>query len=170
MKTSVMQGRARTVDPHTGIEIPDRALLVDGLATIMADSSVLQFKTRVVSWNVVGPLFIGLHDLAERQERDLFDAVDTLARRVRTLGYPAPERLTALIERSELDEESGVVRGSAQDMIDQLARDHETIACTIRTVAGWAEQMKDQATLNLLSHRLQRHEEAVWVLQSLLVT
>jgi starvation-inducible DNA-binding protein len=53
-------------------------------------------------------------------------------------------------------------------MINQLARDHEAIARNVRTVAKWAEQMKDQVTFNLLTDRLQKHEEAVWRLRALL--
>jgi len=102
------------------------------------------------------------------QGDDLFAAVDGLAKRIRALGYPAPERLSALVERSDLDEEAGVVRGTAHDMINQLAGDHEAIARNVRTVAKWAEQLKDQVTFNLLADHLQKHEEAVWRLRALL--
>jgi starvation-inducible DNA-binding protein len=163
-----MKARATPISVDTGIEVPDRALLIDGLASILGDCYVLQFKARVASWNVVGPLFMGLHDLMTAQSDDLFAAVDSLARRIRSLGYPAPERLSALVDRSDLDEEAGVVRGTAQDMIEQLARDHEAIARNVRTVSEWAEQMKDQVTCNLLADRLQQHEEAVWRLKALL--
>lgn len=71
-----------------------------------------------------------------RQGQELFIAVDGLARRMRSLGFPAPKRLSAIIERSELDEEEGIVRGSAEDMIAQLATDHEAVARNIRTDDG----------------------------------
>ncbi len=148
-KSSVMKARADPTTVETGIDGPNRALLIDGLASVLGDSYVLQFKTRVASWNVVGPLFLGLHDLMARQGQELFIAVDGLARRMRSLGFPAPERLSAIVERSELDEEEGIVRGSAEDMIAQLATDHEAVARNIRTVATWAKQLKDQVTFNL---------------------
>jgi starvation-inducible DNA-binding protein len=166
--SSVMNARAHPTPLETGIGVADRALLIDGLASVLGDCYVLQFKTCVASWNVVGPLFLGLHDLMAAQGDDLFAAVDSLAKRTRALDYPAPERLSALVERSDLDEEAGVVRGTAHDMINQLARDHEAIARNVRTVAKWAEQMKDQVTFNLLTDRLQKHEEAVWRLRALL--
>jgi starvation-inducible DNA-binding protein len=163
-----MKGRATATTLNMGIEVPDRALLIDGLAAILGDCYVLQFKTRVASWNVVGPLFLGLHDLMAHQGDDLNSAIDALGTRIRALGYPAPERLSALVEHSELDAETGVVRGTAHDMIEQLANDHEAISRNVRTVAKWAEQMEDQATTLLLARRLNEHEEAVWRLRALL--
>ncbi len=165
---SVMQGKATPTKLDTGIQVADRALLIDGLASILGDCYVLQFKTCVASWNVVGPLFVGLNDLMAQQSADLFGAVDALARRIRALGYPAPERLSALVERSELDAEAGVVSGTARDMLNQLVSDHEAVARTIRVVARWSQQLEDDATLYLLSERLQRHEEAIWQLKALL--
>lgn len=92
-KSPVMKARSGPASLETGIGVPDRALLIDGLASVLGDSCVLQFKTHVASWNVVGPLFLGLHDLMARQGQDLFFAVDGYARRIRSLGHPAPEHL-----------------------------------------------------------------------------
>jgi starvation-inducible DNA-binding protein len=167
-KSNVLKSKATATSVDTGIGVPDRALLIDGLAAVLGDCTVLRFKTRVATWNVVGPLFLGLHDLMNAQGQDLSNAVDRLARRIRSLGYPAPERLSALVARSDLDEEAGVVSGTAQDMVRQLADDHEAISRRVRTVADWAEQMKDQVTFNLLADRLEQHEEAVWKLRALL--
>lgn len=168
VKHSVMKSKARQVPLDTGIGTPDRALLIDGLTSIIADCHVLEFKTRAASWNVVGPLFVGLHDLLRQQGQDLFVAVDDLARRIRALGYPAPERLSALIARSALDEEAGLVHCSAENIIGQLASDHEAITRNVRVVATWAETMNDQVTNVLLADRLQKHENAVWQLTALL--
>ena len=64
--------------------------------------------------------------------------------------------------------EAGVVRGSAEQMIGQLAKDHEAVARNSRTVADWADQMKDQVTLNSLANYLENHEETVCRLRALL--
>ena len=110
----------------------------------------------------MGPLFLGLHDLMARQGQELFIAVDGLARRMRSLGFPAPERLSAIVERSEPGEEEGIVRGSAEDMIAQLATDHEAVARNIRTVATWAKQLKDQVTFNLLADQRMISAETIY--------
>jgi len=167
-KPSILKQKATATSLDTGIEVPDRALLIDGLASILGDCYVLQFKTRVASWNVVGPLFLGLHDLMGQQGRELFAAVDSLARRIRSLGYPAPARLSAIVERSDLDAETAVVRSTAQDMIEELIRDNETIARNVRTIADWAKQMNDHVTFSLLSDQLGKREEAVWRIKALL--
>lgn len=143
-------------------------MLIDGIASIIADCYVLQFKTRVAYWNAAGPLLFGLQRFAGEQEAELSDAIGVLARRMRGLGYPAPERLSQLIARSQIDEERGVVEATALDMVRQLAADHEAVCRNIRTVADWATQMKDQVTFDLLAGRLTKHEDAVWVLKALI--
>ena len=52
-KSSAMKARADPTTVETGIDGPNRALLIDGLVSVLGDSYVLQFKTRVASWNVV---------------------------------------------------------------------------------------------------------------------
>lgn len=167
-KSSIFDTRAKVTSPKTGIGLENRSLLVDGLAKVLAACVVLEFKTRVASWNVAGPLLLSLRTVTEEQEKQLSQGIHSLAQRIRTLGYLAPERLSALVERSGLDTETGVVQGSARDMLSQLRADHQAVVREIRVVAGWAEQMKDQVTFNLLAERSREHEDAVWMLETLL--
>jgi starvation-inducible DNA-binding protein len=168
-KSSIFDTRAKITSPNTGIGLEKRALLADGLAKLLAEHIVLEFKVRVAGWNAAGALFLSLREMSERQESDLNNGIHVLAKRIRALGYLAPERLSAIIERSELDTELGVVEGSARDMLGQLKADHLTIVREIRVVAEWAEQMKDQVTFNLLADLSHRHEETVWMLEAMLI-
>ena len=53
-------------------------------------------------------------------------------------------------------------------MIEQLLIGHETVARTARSVFPKAEAGDDEATLDLLTGRIQLHEKTAWMLRSLL--
>ena len=53
-------------------------------------------------------------------------------------------------------------------MILELLKGHETVAQTVRRLFPIAEDGEDQATMDLLTQRLQLHEKTAWMLRSLL--
>src|SRR5690625_3440249 len=76
-----------------GLKKTDRKKIAEGLSGVLADSYTLFLKTQNYHWNVTGPHFGPLHDLFEEQYRELFDAIDEIAERIRTLGFRAPGTL-----------------------------------------------------------------------------
>jgi starvation-inducible DNA-binding protein len=56
----------------------------------------------------------------------------------------------------------------AEEMIRQLVEGQETVARTARQAFPIAEDAGDQATLDLLTQRMQVHEKNAWMLRSLL--
>ncbi len=64
--------------------------VADGLVKLLANNSVLYLKTHNFHWNVVGPMFQPLHSVFETQYIDLWNAGDTIAKRVRVLGFHVP--------------------------------------------------------------------------------
>jgi starvation-inducible DNA-binding protein len=53
-------------------------------------------------------------------------------------------------------------------MVRQLVDGQQAVARTARTAFPAAERAGDQATLDLLTQRLQAHEKNAWMLRSLL--
>jgi len=155
--------KARIENPDLGID--DRKGLADALGAIVADTYVLLVKTQGYHWNVVGPLFVSLHKLTEEQYEDLFEAGDELAERIRALGYPAPCSLHAMIEDSRLAEAKG--NPTAEEMVENLVGDHETVVRHLREVTELAEQHHDQGTADLLTDRMKSHEKAIWMLRAI---
>lgn len=148
----------------TGLEANDRKRLAAYLSRALADTMLLQIKTQVYHWNVVGPLFKPIHELTEAHYRDMFAAIDTIAERIRALGFPAPQSFADLMPKTELDEESNI--RTAQEMVGQLVKDHENIVRRLREGARSAEEMGDFATHDLLTERLAFHEQAIWMLRA----
>lgn len=166
MTDTILKARTTVENPETGIV--GRKRLATNLSGLLADTMLLMIKTQAVHWNVVGPMFIGIHNLTETQYRDLFEAIDRLAERIRALGYPAPASAAEMLSVTVIEEMSGTP--SAEAMIDSLADDHEKISTRLRDVVGAAEEQRDSATAGLLTARLHFHEQAVWMLRAILTS
>ncbi len=160
---SVLGNKADVEHPDTGIE--NRKRLANGLNGLLADTFVLLIKTQAYHWNVVGPLFVSIHELTEKQYENLFAAADDIAERVRALGYPAPSSMHELIPLTGLGEDTG--NPTAEDMISNLARDHETIVQRLRSVTEMAEELHDHVTADMLTERMAFHEQAIWMLRAI---
>lgn len=154
--------------PTIDIGIPEgsRQQIADGLSRVLADTYTLYLKTHNYHWNVTGPMFQTLHLMFETHYNELALAVDAIAERIRSLGHFAPGSYRAYASLSAVAEAEGVP--SATEMIRQLVLGHETVAKTARSVFPAAEAAQDQATMDLLTQRLQIHEKTAWMLRSLL--
>lgn len=151
---------------QSGLSSTDRSQLSRAVADVLADTYVLLIKTHVYHWNVIGPLFVPVHQLLEVHYKDLFAAADELAERIRGLGRLAPLSFGKdLLPRSDVEEEKA--DRSAAGMIKQLVADHEEIARRIRGVSADAADRKDFVTHDLLNGRLAFHEKAIWMLRAI---
>lgn len=151
---------------NIGIDEKDRKGIAEGLSNLLADTYTLYVKTHNFHWNVTGPMFDTLHKLFEAQYTELQSAVDTIAERIRALGYPAPATFAQFLKLSSIKETEGTPR--AQDMIRLLLEGQEAVVRTARTILPLAEKADDQPTLDMVTQRMQNHEKNAWMLRSLL--
>jgi starvation-inducible DNA-binding protein len=149
-----------------GISTQDREKIVDGLARLLADTYSLYLKTHNFHWNVEGPMFNTLHLMFMEQYTELWNALDAVAERIRSLGYPAPGTNTEFARLTSIDETEGVPE--AMEMVRLLVAGHEAVARTARATFPAAEKGGDESTADLLTQRLQVHEKTAWMLRSLL--
>src|SRR3954454_12600923 len=75
---------------NIGIDEADRAAIAGGLSKLLADTYTLYLTTHNFHWNVTGPMFNTLHLMFMEQYTELWNAVDPVAERIRSLGHPAP--------------------------------------------------------------------------------
>lgn len=153
-------------DIEIGIDHDLRQSIADGLAHLLADTYTLYLKTHNFHWNVTGPLFNTLHLMFEEQYQELALAVDTIAERIRALGFPAPGSYAQFAELTSLKEETTVP--SAEEMLRQLVKDQEAVVRTARSIFPSVEEAHDEPTADLLTQRMQIHEKTAWMLRSLL--
>jgi starvation-inducible DNA-binding protein len=151
---------------NIGIPEADRAQIADGLSRVLADTYTLYLKTHNFHWNVTGPMFNTLHLMFEAQYTELALAVDLVAERIRSLGFPAPGSYSEYAKLTSIPEAEGVP--SAEVMIAQLVEGQEAVVRTARAVFPLADAANDEPTADLLTQRLQIHEKNAWMLRSLL--
>ena len=110
-------------------------------------------------------MFNSLHLMFEGQYTELAAAVDEIAERIRSLGHPAPGSYRAFAGLTSIEEAADNV--AADEMVKQLARDHETVAKTAREVFPLCDKASDEPTADLLTQRMQLHEKTAWMLRSM---
>jgi len=155
---------ASTLD--IGISDGDRKEIAGALSRVLADTYTLYLKTHNYHWNVTGPQFNDLHAMFMTQYTELWNSVDLIAERIRSLGHVAPGSYAAFGKLSSIKEDDDVP--PAMKMVESLLRGHETVARTCREAFPIAEKAHDQPTIDLLTQRLQVHEKTAWMLRSIL--
>jgi starvation-inducible DNA-binding protein len=156
----------QTPQIYIGISTENRQAIAEGLSRLLADTYTLYLKTHNFHWNVTGPMFQTLHLMFEQQYLELALAVDSIAERIRTLGFPAPGTYSAYAKLSSIAETEGVP--AAQEMIQLLVEGQEAVARTARSLFPLADAASDTPTADLLTQRLQIHEKTAWMLRSIL--
>jgi starvation-inducible DNA-binding protein len=151
---------------NTGIGAKDREAIAMGLSRLLADTYVLYLKTHNFHWNVEGPMFQTLHQMFMAQYSEIWNAIDLVAERIRSLGHYAPGTYREYLGLARIKETPGVPK--AEQMVKLLIEGQEAVVRTAREVLPLAERADDQPTLDLLTQRMQIHEKNAWMLRSLL--
>ncbi len=160
---AVKQSR-EAIPVKTGLEREDCKGLAELLEKALADTYVLYAKTQGVHWNVIGPMFYGVHKLTEEQYRDMAESIDEIAERIRALGYLAPTKLSHLVQIADVQEVSDV---NSALMVEMLAKDHQRVATSLREAVQEADTLDDVFTADLLTARIGKHEQYAWMLRAL---
>ncbi len=149
-----------------GISQDNRKGVSEALAQLLADEHILYIKLRNYHWNVEGMFFQPLHELFEEQYTKLAEFIDDIAERIRSLGYYAPgsmeefKGLSRLVETNHLD-------GNAEQMIQNLLRDHEAIIQILRHDQEVADRdHQDVGTNDFLIALMEEHEKMAWMLRA----
>jgi starvation-inducible DNA-binding protein len=167
-----MKKRARTRTEATsridiGISKTDRAAISAGLSRLLADTYTLYLTTHNFHWNVTGPMFNSLHEMFMTQYTELWNAVDPIAERIRALGNVAPGSYAEFGKLSSLPDAPSEPP-KAMKMVRILMEGHEAVARTARSLLPVVEAASDEPTTDILVQRLTVHEQAAWMLRSLL--
>jgi len=135
------------------------------LNNFVADEFLLYTKTRNYHWNVRGMEFGVLHKFFEDQYGQLEELVDEVAERVRMLGHFALGSLDQFLKIARLTE--GQEATTAQNMIQNLLEDHETIIRLLReAIPVVSDKHKDLGNADFLTSLVEKHEKMAWMLRS----
>ncbi len=139
-----------------------RDQIVNKLVVLLADSYALYLKTQNYHWHVIGPLFGALHALFESQYRELAEAVDQVAERIRVLGHLAPATFSDYQRLKTIQD--GHSDANANEMLTDLVHDHTALLHDLKQALQLASHDSDEGTVALLSERIAAHEKMRWML------
>lgn len=161
-------GIEKKIAPNIGIADNDRGISVDILNTVLANEFVLLVQTLNYHWNLVGPQFHDYHLLFDKQYKAIFEEIDEIAERVRSVGGLAVGSMAEAIKEATLKEDTGDVPDPVT-MVSNLLSQHESLIKTLRDgIDATAENNRDMGTSNFLTDLIEKHEKMAWMLRSLL--
>jgi starvation-inducible DNA-binding protein len=149
---------------NIGIEEKERKEIAEGLSRLLADTYTLYLQTQKFHWNVTGSMFGELHLMSDAQYKELSEAVDLIAERIRALGVNVPATFSEFIELASIKESRGIE--SAEKMIEVLVDGQESIVRLARIVSKVAASAHDEASIDILIQRMKVHEKNAWMLRS----
>lgn len=149
-----------------GINEAHREGVANELSKILADEYVLFTKTKNAHWNIEGPDFYEKHKFFEAQFGELDVIIDSVAERIRTLGYYVDAMLKAFVSVTQFTEQKHEKSDSA-GYIKELLVDHETLIKSLRgNILVFANEYHDLGTSDFTTGLLESHEKMAWFLRS----
>ena len=158
--------KIKSASIEIGIGESDRKAIAAGLSALLADSYTLYLMTHNFHWNVTGPQFNSLHNMFMTQYTEQWNALDVIAERIRSVGFPAPGTYKEFVKLASIKEVEGVPK--ATDMVRHLVAAQEATARTARNLFALVDKVNDQPTADVLTQRIDVHEKTAWMLRSLL--
>ena len=161
---TVLKPEAHESRMNTGLSKEYREDMAENLSEILGATYKLTIKSHIYHWNVVGPLFRSLHLLTEEHYGALFEATDTIAERIRAIGFLAPEKMGDITGFAP--DARSIATLTAEDMVKDLIQEHEAAVRSMRQAGEKAGDAGDLVTEDMLTARLTFHEKALWMLRA----
>ena len=153
---------------NIGISEINRKNIADELSKLLANEYMLFTKTKNAHWNVEGLDFYDKHQLFDNQANQLASTIDSVAERIKTLGFVAPASLKAFLELTSL-QDTDLASNSSVAFINDLLSAHETIIIQLRNnISLFADSYGDSGSSDFITSLLQEHEKTAWILRTLL--
>lgn len=138
--------------------------IFEALSLCLANSYMLYLKTQNYHWNVTGPSFHAMHTMFQAQYEDLALAIDSIAERIRALGFKAYGSFSQYSKITTIKE--GDENFSSQEMVKDLLNSQGEMVKSFEKALAQAQKVKDEATINLIVDRIEIHQKNAWMLSS----
>jgi starvation-inducible DNA-binding protein len=140
--------------------------LSQALKIVLANHYAYSLKAQNFHWNVEGPDFKQYHDLFGDIYEEVYGSVDTIAERVRTIGYYTPGSFRRYLELSQIEDQVEIP--NSRSMIEKLLTDISTVQTSIKVCYDLAEQNSNHGLSNLLAERQDAFAKHAWMLTATL--
>lgn len=151
---------------NIGIASEHKQVISDILQKYLATEIALNLKIRNYHWNIEGMMFNDLHKFFENLYNTWADYADEVAERIRMLGIHTHASMTEYIKMTIIPEEEKISM-PAEEMLQKLLDDTETIIREMRRDIVKIWEMGDQGTEDFLTALIQKHEKDGWMIRSL---
>ena len=140
--------------------------VADALNQVLADEFVLYVKTLNFHWNIEGRDFHALHLFLDEQYNQLQTIIDSVAERVRKIGHFAIGSMNEFLSSASLKEHAGAASVS-ENMIAELATDHEAVIRTMRNLINdFEDKYDDSGSSDFITGIMKQHEKMAWMLRA----
>lgn len=144
----------------------------ESLQNVLTNTYGLYLATHNYHWNVEGPQFIELHKLFEGQYNELFQAIDVIAERIRTLNvYALPfegDEITEILKTtSNAMNKETKADARAIRMVHNLIEMNESVIESCQAAKKEAQGANDDETVDITVQRITVHQKALWMLRSI---
>ena len=140
--------------------------LSQALKIVLANHYAFSLKAQNFHWNVEGPDFKQYHDLFGSIYEEVYASVDTIAERVRTIGFYTPGSFRRYLELSQIEDQVEIP--NSRSMIEKLLADISTVQTSIKVCYDLAEQNSNHGLSNLLAERQDAFAKHAWMLTATL--
>ena len=137
--------------------------VVSAVNPIIADAFALYTKTKNFHWHLSGSHFRDYHLLFDEQADSIFEAIDTLAERIRKIGGTTIRSISHISQLQTISDDNNDFVSPAE-MIQRLLDDNRHIAAAQRAAIDVCDDNRDTPTGNILQEVLDATERRIWFL------
>jgi starvation-inducible DNA-binding protein len=160
----------KTMSPHgpAGLSAADAAKVVELLQERLNAYNDLQLTLKHVHWNVVGPSFIGVHEMIDPEVDQVRLNADAVAERIATLGG-SPRGTVGAITKTRDWDDYPLGRALVPDHLTALDREYDRVIAANRAAIE-AVADADLVTQDLLIGQTGALEKFQWFVRAHLET
>ena len=139
--------------------------LKTSIKILLANATVMYYKTHQYHWNVEGVEFTQYHAFFEDIYTDVYNSVDPIAELLRKLDEYAPVSIDELYKYKTLEEETGR-KVLLKDIIASLIAANDEVLNSLNKVFDLANSNKQQGICNFIADRIDTHQKHAWWLKA----
>jgi starvation-inducible DNA-binding protein len=147
-----------------GMSQDDAVKVIDRLQGRLVTLIDLQLTLKHIHWNVVGPAFIGVHEMLDPQVDAVRAMVDETAERIATLGGE-PNGLPGNLVRSRSWDDYDIGRAMTQEHLGALDLVYDGVIGEHRQLIGELEEL-DQVTQDMVIGQSEQLEQFQWFVRA----
>src|SRR5690625_3411749 len=135
---------------------------------LVANQGVLFVKLHQYHWYVQGPHFFTLHEKFEELYDETSENFDAFAERLIAIGEKPFSTLGEYLENASISEKVYNEKIEAEDMVDNLISDYQTIKTAALKGIDLAGEEDDSVTAEMLIAYVEGIDQTIWMLQAYL--